>query len=298
MRRASQLVRTEKSLSSDGKRDKPYDSCLTPYEIFLLAVGIHFHDVGNMYGREGHEQRIIQEMQKVGPLTIPPHQKALISQIAACHGGTINASKDTIRSLNIGTESDGDATYRPRLVAAVLRLADELADEHSRADNYGLINPVDLPETCLLYHKYAEGLRVSIDPLIGHISLQFSLYEDDLRRPFKKQDKDKSLSEQFLLDEIYERTLKTFVEMEYCARYMRSLDSQLHEVRVEILIYPHKNTSTTSGQLHYIIGDTEYPDYTGIEKEALRSLARNFSAMPDGMAVARMLTAGQALPSL
>jgi len=296
MGRASQLVRTEKSLRSDGTKEKFYETCLSPYEIFILAVGIHFHDIGNMYGREGHEQRIREEMQKVGALTIPLHEKTLISQIAACHSGTIDGSKDTIQFLKPETQSDGHATYRPQVVAAVLRLADELADEHSRADNYGLLRPDQLPETCLLFHKYAEGLRVSIAPLAGYISLQFSLYEEDLKTPYKKKKKDAALFEQFLLDEIYERTLKTYVEMQYCGRYMRALESHLHEVRVEILIYPHKFTSTASGQLHYIIGDTDYPNYAGAEKSTLLRLARNFSAIPDGSQIASRLTAGQPLP--
>lgn len=109
MRRASQLVRTQKSLTSDPKNTKSYKSCLTPYEIFLLVIGIHFHDVGNMYGREGHEQRIREEMAKIGPLTIPLHQKTLISQIAACHGGTFDGSKDTIKSLRNPLNGEGDA---------------------------------------------------------------------------------------------------------------------------------------------------------------------------------------------
>ena len=289
MKRASQLVRTEDSLLRDGKKDQFYKSSLTPYEVFLLALAIHFHDVGNMYGREGHEQRIYEEMQRIGPLAIPNHQKIIISRIAACHGGKVEGSKDTIKSLPDGWERDGEAMYRPRLLAAALRLADELADEHSRADNYGLMRPGDLPATCLLFHKYAEGLRVAIDPLAGFISLTFSLYTDDLRAPFKKPVKGGGVVDQYLLDEIYERTLKTYSEMQYCGRYMRALDTRLNEVRVEIEVYPHKNTSTSIRQYHYTIGDTEYPDYAGKEREVLLTLARDFHALPTGSELARSL---------
>jgi hypothetical protein len=290
MKRASELVRSEKSLRSVGTKSEFYQSCLTPYEVFLLALAIHFHDVGNMYGRDGHEQRIFEEMQKIGPLAIPHHQKIIISRIAACHGGKIDGSKNTIGTLPEGWDQDGEARYRPQCLAAVLRLADELADEHSRADNYGLLTPTALPATCLLFHKYAAGLRVGINPLAGYISLKFGLYVDDLKTPFKKLLKDKSVIDQFLLDEIYERTLKTYSEMQYCARFMRSLESSFHEVRVDIVIYPHSQTSTPVRQFNFILGDTDYPDYSGKERDALSKLARNFNELPDGAQLAATLS--------
>lgn len=286
MKRASELVRSDNSLRSVGTKSEFYESCLTPYEGFLLALAIHFHDVGNMYGREGHEQRIFEEMQKIGPLAIPHHQKIIISRIAACHGGKIDGSKNTIETLVEGWDQDGEARYRPRTLAAILRLADELADEHSRADNYGLLTPGSLPSTCLLFHKYAAGLRVGINPLAGFISLKFGLYVEDLQSPFKKLLKDKSTIDQYLLDEIYERTLKTYSEMQYCSRFMRSLESSFHEVRVDIVIFPHTKTSTSVRQFDFIIGDADYPDYSGKGKDPLAKLARNFPTLPDGAQLA------------
>jgi len=289
MKRASELVRTENSVRSIGTKSEFYESCLTPYEGFLLALAIHFHDVGNMYGRDGHEQRIFEEMQRIGPLAIPHHQKILISRIAACHGGKVDGSKNTIETLAEGWEQDGEGRYRPRTLAAVLRLADELADEHSRADNYGLLTPGALPDTCLLFHKYAAGLRVGINPLAGCISLKFGLYAEDLKEPFKKQLKDKSTIEQYLLDEIYERTLKTYSEMQYCSRFMRTLESSFHEVRVDIVVFPHAYTSTSIRQFDYIIGDADYPDYPGKGKNPLEKLSRNFPKLPEGAQLASSL---------
>ena len=34
------------------------DSFLTPYESYILLLSIHFHDVGNVFGREKHEKKI------------------------------------------------------------------------------------------------------------------------------------------------------------------------------------------------------------------------------------------------
>src|SRR5438874_2173405 len=36
------------------------DACaLTPYESYVLLVAIHLHDVGNIFGRAGHEMRAL-----------------------------------------------------------------------------------------------------------------------------------------------------------------------------------------------------------------------------------------------
>jgi hypothetical protein len=298
LRRASQLVRTRESLDSEDSKASFYASSLNPYEIFILVLAVHFHDVGNMYGREGHEQRIREEMEKIGSLTIAWPEKTVISQIASCHGGKVKGSKDTIQTLPSGKIRDGDASYRPQLLAAVLRLADELADEKSRADNYGLIDPEQLPPTCLIFHKYAEGLKISLDPLGGRISLQFSLQEADLAAPYKKLEKNGKESDQYLIDEIYERTLKTYTEMIYCGRYMRPLDTHLHEVGVEILIYTDRRSPNPSGQLHYIIGDSDYPDNGGDPSDALKRLARDFGKMPNGTEIAKKISQHEPLPRL
>ena len=279
--RASSLVRTVKSIKDETSGMASYDSNLRPYEIFLLTLATHFHDVGNMYGREGHEKKILEVMNQVGALQ-PIHwpERNLIAKIALCHGGKFEGEKDTIRSLAAGNEQNGDVSYRPQLLAAVLRLADELADEYSRADNFGLIEPEKLPLTCLIYQKYAAALKVNVRPLDGQIGLQFDLMADDLRRKFRKfiGDRKKSV---FLLDEIYDRTLKTYTEMVYCGRYMRCLDTHLHEVRVEVNVYesPHQPYPIKEASFIYTIGDSEYPKYSGNNRDALKQLARGFKKM-------------------
>lgn len=289
--RVSDLVRTEKSLKSEIPGRAIYDPSLMPYEVFLITMATHFHDVGNMYGRDGHEQKILEVMDASGALKpIDWAERKLIADIARCHGGKIEGDKDTIRFLPAGDQQNGSVHYRPQLLAAVLRLADELADEYSRADNFGLIEPQKLPATCLLYHKYAAALKVSIKPLSGQIGLEFNLMADDLRRPFKKLVKGKK-KPVFLLDEVYERTLKTYTEMSYCERYMRPLDSHLHEVRVDINVFESKQQPAPieGAPFTYTIGDSEYPNYSGDTRDALKHLARGFKKLKNGQKMADFL---------
>jgi hypothetical protein len=289
--RISDLVRTEKCIKAGDSAREPYDQTLRPYEVFLITMAAHFHDVGNMYGRDGHEERILDTMEKSGVLNLIgwPERK-LIAKIAKCHGGKIEGDMDTIRYLPAGEQQDGRVSYRPQLLAAILRLADELADEHSRADNFGLIESSKLPQTCLIYHKYAEALTVSVKPLIGQIGLEFNLMADDLREPFKKliMGKKKPV---FLIDEIFERTLKTYTEMSYCQRYMRSLETHLHEVRVDVSVYegPRHPDPIKDACFTYTIGDSDYPKYNGTTREALKHLARGFKKIKDGQKMADFL---------
>jgi hypothetical protein len=293
--RASNLVRTAQCIKDEDAGKANYESSLRPYEVFLLTLAIHFHDVGNMYGRDGHEQNIKKVMDQIGVLQ-PMHwpEKNWIANIAMCHGGKFEGDPDTIRSLAAGSVQDGTIKYRPQLLAAVLRLADELADEHSRADSFGLIEPQKLPPTCLIYQKYAEALTVSINPLEGQIGLEFNLKADDLRKPFKKMVNGKTKPVKkpvFLLDEIYERTLKTYTEMVYCGRYMRCLETHLHEVRVDVKVYedPRQSIPTKGTSFTYTIGDSEYPNYKGDTRDALKRLARGFKNLKTGQSMADFL---------
>lgn len=294
LRRASTLVRTDRSARSEQTRSEFFQAGIEPYEALLLALAIHFHDVGNMYGRAGHEERIGDVMEKIGSLApLAWHQKRMIAQIARCHGGTIEGDKDTIRTLPTELH-DGDVRYRPQLIAAVLRLADELADEYSRADQFGLLAANELPETSLLFQKYAQALRVSINLVAGQVRLRFQLNAEDLRAPLKKRGADGTETNVYLLDEIYARTLKTYTEVVYCSKYMRALDTYISEVRVEIDIFQSLRHPEALETFSYTIGDLGYPTPPEAPQEALRRLARGFDALRDGATMAEFLNAKEA----
>lgn len=294
MRRASAIVKTRECLHNELKdrQTAKYSTCLHLYEVFLLLAAIHFHDVGNMYGRAGHEEEILRVMDDVACLhDLPIGVRRDIAQIAQCHGGTFRGSKNTIQRLPAGEASTSDAYYRPQLLAGVLRLADELADDSSRADNFGLKQPGELPPTCLIFHKYAAALQVSISPLEGRIELRFDLNADDLSKPFQKKGATGDILDVYLLDEIYERTLKTYAEMDYCSRYMRELHSQFNTVAVRIHFYHSlRNSSEVCEPVRYTIGDRGYPKYSGSSTaEILEHLASGFAGAIRGVDLAAKL---------
>lgn len=294
LKRASLLVQSSQIPNSPRGQEVDYSPCIGSYEAFLLILCSHFHDVGNMYGREGHERRILEVMEKIPIMgTLPQWERILIARIAMCHGGKINGDKDTIRVLEAGERKSGSVPYRPQLIAAILRLADELADESSRADDFGLREPETLPGACLIFHKYAAALHsVSINPEACNIALEFLVQGKDARQQFEKPGKDGAIERVYLLDEIYERTLKTYTEMLYCGRFMRRLDVQLHVVTVTIQVFKDPKNYEPIWSFKYSIGDTGYPVHEGSVRTTLAQLATGFGDGKSGAELAEMLKVG------
>ncbi len=207
IRRASELV-------ADGE-----SVFLTPYETFLLLVAIHFHDAGNIFGRDKHEKRISKLMQELDESIIGSDgvEKRMIRDIAMAHGGyadTEGQDKDTISRLSWDSGS-GALEPRVQLLAAVLRFADELADDHTRTSRFLIDNK--LVRRSQAYHTYADRLRkVTLLPEDRKVSLVFELDATHATTKYWK-----GRRKVYLYDEIVERSLKMHREHLYCLRFMQ-----------------------------------------------------------------------------
>ncbi|MGV2981188.1 hypothetical protein ACERNI_13415 [Camelimonas sp. ID_303_24] len=205
---------------------------LTHFELTLLLVAIYLHDVGNSLGRAGHERQINRALNAAGTmLQIDTIEYATAKQIAGAHGGTVNGSKDTISRLPERTAAHG-AHVRPRLLAAILRLADELADDPARANKVQLAAGI-LPSGSEVYHVVAAGLHSQMpEANTREIELKFTFYDPGL---FKRK-LGKGNGDVHLLEEIFERSIKTFNEARYCSRFMRPY-LEFERVKVDIIIF-------------------------------------------------------------
>ena len=128
---------------------------LTPYESYLLLLAAHIHDVGNVTGRDDHEKHakdtlFQMEAAYVGSDTV---EKRMIYDIAMAHGGRTSpdGSKDTIRAL----PHDG----RTKMLAAILRFADELADDNTRTSPFIKQQVTTVAPSSTVYHMYAVSVR-------------------------------------------------------------------------------------------------------------------------------------------
>jgi hypothetical protein len=231
-------------------------SCsLYPYEVFLLLVATQIHDVGNQDGRTDHEQRNREVLELCIPsLANDAITRRHISLIAAAHGGRTpdGRPKDTISALLPETKLNGQS-IRPQLLAALLRFADELSDDKNRAARIALYTG-KLPAESEIYHSYANALHsVAIDSLGGSVSLSFEINEDIATRTFTKGNR-----QVYLLDEIFERTLKMHYERAYCVRFMRSV-APIEKINVTVEIY-NKAYSQRKKDIRYRLEDLGYPE--------------------------------------
>lgn len=205
------------------------------YEIYFLLCAIVVHDVGNIYGRIGHEKNISNILDLECTDIIPDSvERRTISRIAGVHGGKIHDNPDTIGFLKKETIVN-KFKIKEQVLASVLRFADELADDASRA-NYAAIESGILDKnTSKIYHIYSERLhtvalqknQVSED---YEVFLAYQFDSNTAKTLF-----DKGGQKTYLLDEIYARTIKMERERRYCIRYLRPYCS-LERINVEIII--------------------------------------------------------------
>lgn len=186
---------------------------LTPYEIYILLVAIQIHDSGHIFsGREKHEKftaKIIEDLNKlIGNETA---EKLVIFQIAEAHGGkTESGDKDKISPLK-RNDRILNQPIQIQLLASVLRLADELADDFTRSTNDEFVE-----KGSEVFHKYASSLHnVEIDHKGNQINLTYCLEKESVLRKFGKLKE-----EVFLIDEIFIRVFKTYIETKYCQLFM------------------------------------------------------------------------------
>jgi hypothetical protein len=226
---------------------------LSAYEIYILLVAIQIHDVGNILGRTAHEKKP-RELDRtlhtlMGPDAI---EKRLIFDIGEAHGGDINGDKDTIGQLpqyaNVLNHK-----VRPQHLAAILRLADELADDRTRAARFSMELGV-VPGHCMIYHKYSEALHsVMIDEDAGEVQLEFEITVPDVLQTFPKQG-----GSLFLIEEVYHRTRKLHFERIYCMRFLRP-DIALSRESVTVNICP-EGYGKPIRRLGWRLEEKGYPD--------------------------------------
>lgn len=183
---------------------------LSGYEVFILLLGILFHDIGNIEGRDEHEKKIYEILDKEkNHFQLQSHEMRIVCDIAKAHGGHSDSfGKDTIREVT-DEEDIGGIRVRAKALAAILRFADEISDDENRA-NFG---QVDIPEENQIYHEFSKALkphRVNGDTL----PLTFEIPYNCIQKKMKKEKQTK-----YLYDEILDRLKKCIVELEYCKKY-------------------------------------------------------------------------------
>ena len=194
-------------------------------ELYCLCLGVLFHDVGNLEGRDKHNLRVAQFYDHVrGGTQEWNHEKYLITRAAQAHTGKCRAgTNDTLKDVPEREHLFGKPV-RLRVIAAIIRFADELAEGPQRTSEFMRRHERYEPSS-QLFHDYASITQVCIDRNNNRIALTYSI---DL--PADKPAEEVLAHTRGLLELTYRRILKLDQERRYARFYAREL-----LVRFEVL---------------------------------------------------------------
>ena len=236
---------------------------LTPYETYVLLLAILLHDAGNVHGRDQHERRALMILNGLSDITnFGGPERKLVASIAQAHGGRDDVyGKDTIAKL-LSNERFADLEIRPRLLAAALKLGDELSE------NPGRIDPTVLnsgkPEEALPHHWYCKTISVDIDHQGGRIGLSFYVPSTVLDTVMTWEEGQTGC----FTDYIARRIEKTDRERRYCNRFLRKV-AYFEGVRVRLEIVDEDDPAETVVLTElFEFSDDGYPE-PSIKKEDL-----------------------------
>jgi hypothetical protein len=211
------------------------------------------HDAGNIYGREGHEKQAFELLDKMGELASPDRfEKRIIADLAEVHGGTLeHGDKDTIgRKPWKDLDDYQGCDYRPKLIAAIVRFADEICEDRARASRFLLGQ--GLLQSNEIYHKYSDSISSSkVDLSDKSVHLKIEILDSDAQKEFIKEDKPV-----FIIDEIFRRLDKMNLERMYCARYMYE-EVRINRIKADICVTDDKCKLLRS--LNVNLEDAGYP---------------------------------------
>jgi len=193
---------------------------MSAVEQLLLILGCLLHDIGNISGRERHNQVTGQTWKNSGGGSFKQWQPADRKTILAlCHAHTgiaPDGTKDTLKHLNDGYFL-GESVRLAKL-AATLRFADELAEGAQRTSRFLLFKQL-YGTTNIDFHRYANATEVTIDRANGRIALNYTI---ELNDPGMA---DGGLLQNLerLLDLIFKRVVKLEHERVYARHYAPDL---------------------------------------------------------------------------
>jgi hypothetical protein len=212
------------------------------HELLLLLFGCLTHDVGNILGRERHNQAIAQAATLAGGgwNQLAHGDRLIVERIGRAHSGkNTEGGKDTLGELS--PQSAFFAKHQVRLVevAAVLRFADELAEGPQRTSKALLALSTDkdvapelrLSEGSRLYHLYAAISEYNIDHTAGRILIDYDI--DRASTDYGTDVAAREATIRGLLSLTFKRALKVNAERQYARHYAESL-SRYRETSINL----------------------------------------------------------------
>jgi len=249
---------------------------LTAMDVYVLALMILFHDVGNIFGRNGHSS--VTKIAEVYNYykSIPQNygeERRVVTTGASAHSGESRAGcRDTLKYVKKDSIKD-DEINLPEL-AAILRFADELAEGKHRTCSF-LIEKLTYNLDSLIYHEYAKITEIRIDRPGERIVITNTInVSSDFETNELEQDKVREL----IIFSFY-RAIKLDQERRYTKYYSSALKPFKH---VTLLYRFEKNYLPLELDIEPIIFEDKYPvpgvDFVKDTIHAKELMLENFSS--------------------
>lgn len=213
----------------------------SPHEMYIFLCGLLLHDVGNIYGRDRHNQKIAAVWAKLASWqSWPERERQLVISVGRAHAGkkVSGVPEDTIKSLDVHPQYFNKYPVNLAPIAAVIRFADELAEGPQRTSRFLIENKLIAPGS-ELHHQYAQITNVAIDRAKGRIALSFTISLDDSSYPTDPAQLEAHLCN--LLNMAYSRAAKMNYERQY-ARHYASVLTPFRETSISLNIFSHGNS--------------------------------------------------------
>jgi hypothetical protein len=196
------------------------NTTLNNSELYILCQSILFHDVGNLFGRKKHNQRINDVYGSIfSGLWANRQETALVVSIGRSHSGkSVDGSTDTLKDLRDAFFSGEN--IRVQCLAAILRFADELAEGPQRTSEYLQSLSMFTPDS-QIFHEYASCTNLHIDRGGGRVALSYHIDLDTY--DFKNDDSVSKFVD--FLKLVYSRIHKLDSERRYCKHYSEYLEA-------------------------------------------------------------------------
>jgi len=232
----------------------PRKNELSSLDLFLLLSGIIWHDVGMVYERSGHANKVAEISKTIKEMFPGIPVQRHVEEISRAHSG--EEGLDIPRPEDDYNTANKMYKIYPRALAAVVRLADEVSENHSRISR-SLINGV--PEGSKIYWEYANCIVASYpDPTRRRILVRIEIQHDKAKTRMECRDfLDRTGGEPQmpLIEYVLCRLEKMNNERAYCSRYItRYVDLRTVEARFTLL----RGTERVPGydELTVVFGDS------------------------------------------
>lgn len=148
---------------------------LSGRDLYCLGMAILFHDAGNVWGRKDHHDQVSRLHDEIrGANGSLLREKTLIVRAARAHTGEApDGSTDTLKKVADVEPLEG-GPVRLREVAAILRLADELAEGPQRTSELMQAHKA-YEAASMKYHEYASSVHALIERNTARLVMTFEI---------------------------------------------------------------------------------------------------------------------------